>query len=132
AGRQRVQPRSADPGLFRGELHIDRGRALRESDSQAVATAHTGSGSSVTDLGDFQVLVARRALPDHRVADRGTDQYAGERRNPADLAGRRIGLVLADDREAALLIIIVHSGHHGAEGDLVPWLARQIDDDGPL
>src|SRR5262245_24569505 len=84
---------------------------------------------SVTEGEYLEVQIAGGALPAHHVAHALVQQLAAQGRDPADRAGPDVGLVLAHDREAMRVPVVVDHLDGGAEADAIPLLGRGIDGD---
>src|SRR5690242_5942771 len=69
----------------------------------------------ISDGDDLILTLARRQRHPAEVADRAAAQRARQRRVPADPAGAGIGLVVADQRQDALIVVFVGDRHGGAE-----------------
>src|SRR5260370_353701 len=84
------------------------------------------------EIGSGRRPGAGGAPPLHYIAHAGTDERAGEGRDPADLAVLGVRLVLADDREFVALAGGVGDFHHGAEGDFLRGRMGGVDHDRAL
>src|SRR5512135_2206210 len=60
----------------------------------------------ITDIDYFDFDVAGRAPPLHGVADPRSDHRLGERRSPADPAGRHVRFIITDDAEVMRLAVL--------------------------
>src|SRR5687767_7728688 len=92
----------------------------------------TASASGVANVDDVNLGLTGGTPPHDGVADLCADHRVRERRGPADLARRDVGLVVTDDAELVLRAVLAFHLHDRAEVDEVARLVRRIDERGAV
>lgn len=91
-----------------------------------LADAARGSADAAYELG--MVYSSGAAGIDVDLIDRGAAQRTGERSVPADEALARIGLVIPDKGQGAVVVVLVRDGCGRAEPDAATvFLAGRVD-----